>query len=65
MGRESPYMQTAEAAERLGVSETTVRDWLDSGRIEGWKLPGSGYRRYLKASVERVRAEMRGESATP
>jgi DNA repair protein RadD len=63
MGRESPYMWTAEAAERLGVSETTVREWMDSGRLKGMKLPGSGYRRYLRESVERVRAEMRGESA--
>lgn len=60
IGRE--HLWTAEAAQRLGVSETVVRRLFDAGKLDGFKIPESGYRRITPESVERVRAEMRGDT---
>jgi excisionase family DNA binding protein len=42
-----------EAARRLRVSESTVRRYFDSGRLEGFTT-GSGTRRIYEASVTRM-----------
>jgi excisionase family DNA binding protein len=46
-----------EAAERLGVHENTVRNWIDRGVIVGLRLP-TGTRRLPVAEVERLEREM-------
>ena len=46
-----------EAAERLGVHENTVRNWIDRGVIVGVRLP-TGTRRLPVAEVERLEREM-------
>jgi len=45
------------AAERLGVHENTVRNWIDRGVIVGTRLP-SGTRGLSAAEVERLEREM-------
>jgi len=45
------------AAERLGVHENTVRNWIDRGVIVGMRLP-SGTRRLPTAELERLEREM-------
>lgn len=55
------YLWTADAAEMLGVSETLARKLFDDGEIAGFKIPRSGYRRFDRESVERMRDEMRKE----
>lgn len=57
---ESEYLQVGEAAARLKVSDTTIREWFDSKRLDGFLMPGSGYRRITRESVERLHAEMHG-----
>lgn len=47
-----------EAATRLGVHENTVRNMEQRGQLKAVRLPGSGYRRFLKEDIERMRAEM-------
>lgn len=59
---EREHLWVAESAERLGVGETKIREWFDDGTLKGFKIPGSGYRRITRESVERLRREMRGES---
>lgn len=55
------YLWITEAASELKVSTKTVRKWFDSGEsvhgvtLEGFRLPGSGYRRLTAESVERLR----------
>lgn len=49
------YLSVGEAAARLGVAETTIRSYLESGRLTGHVLP-SGHRRIDAASVDRVKA---------
>lgn len=51
----------AQAADRLGVHQKTLRRWADKGMVPVVKLP-SGYRRFDPVDVERVRAEMRGDA---
>ena len=46
-----------EAAQRLGVHENTVRNWIDRGLIIGSRLP-SGTRRLPAAEVARLEREM-------
>lgn len=35
----SRMLTPEEAAERLSVSPTTIRKWLRSGKLQGYKLP--------------------------
>lgn len=47
-----------EAARRLGVHPNTIRNWETQGLLMGVRLPGSRYRRFTTAEVERLRREM-------
>ena len=51
-------LNVRETARRLDVHENTVRNWEQRGLIRAVKLPGSGYRRFDLAEVERLRTEM-------
>ncbi|MGA2013211.1 MAG: MerR family transcriptional regulator [Solirubrobacteraceae bacterium] len=51
-------LNVRETAARLGVHENTVRNWEEKGLLRAVKLPGSGYRRFDAAEVERMRDEM-------
>lgn len=46
-----------EVASRLGVSESTVRNWTSQGILRAVRLP-SGHRRYAAADIERLRTTM-------
>lgn len=35
---------TTEAAEKLGISTTTVWSWCRKGLIKAWRTPGGHYR---------------------
>lgn len=52
------HLTVAEVAERLRVSEWTVRRWIKSGALRAiqadgpngaYRIPASGYREYLDA----------------
>jgi len=51
-------LSVRETARRLGVHENTVRNWEERGIVRAVRLPGSGYRRFDPAEVERLRHEM-------
>lgn len=53
MKKLSEYVKTAEAAEILGVSQTTLRKWAESGKIPVRKNPANGYRLFLRSDLER------------
>ena len=42
---------TGEVAQMFSVSARTVQKWIDSGILEGWKLPLSYDRRTNKESI--------------
>jgi excisionase family DNA binding protein len=54
------YLNVREAARRLGVHENTVRNWAASGRLHAVAPPGSRYRKFDAAEVDRVALEQRG-----
>ena len=47
------------AAERLGVHENTIRNWIDRGILRAVRLP-SGIRRISLGEVDRMEAEIFG-----
>lgn len=47
------------AAERLGVHENTVRNWIDRGLLDGYMTP-TRRRKLRLTSVERLEREMFG-----
>jgi excisionase family DNA binding protein len=55
----SDEMNVREVAELLGLHENTIRNMADDGRLPpARRLPGSGFRRFRRADVLRMRAEM-------
>jgi excisionase family DNA binding protein len=52
------FMNVRETAKHLGVHENTVRNWERNGVLRGFKLPGSGFRRFSREDIERMRREM-------
>jgi excisionase family DNA binding protein len=59
------FMNVRETAEHLGVHENTVRNWERRGILRGFRLPGSGFRRFSREEIERMRREMLGSAAPP
>jgi len=51
-----------QAAEALGVHEQTLRAWERKGIIKAKRLPGSRYRRYDDAEIERIKAIMAADA---
>ncbi len=49
----------SDAAERLGIHENTVRNWIDQGLLDGYWTP-TGRRKLRLDSVERLEREMFG-----
>ena len=47
------WIGSREAARRLHVTERTIREYVDSGRLEAFVLP-SGHRRISRNAVERM-----------
>lgn len=46
------YVQTAEAAEILGVAQNTLRKWANRGEIPMHRNPVNGYRLFRRADLE-------------
>ncbi len=56
----SDYVRTSEAAEILGVSPGTVRNWADSGKLRARRLPQNRYRLFLMKDLEAVLRALEG-----
>ena len=57
------YQTVPELAERLGVAEATVRQWIKSGELraidigKGWRIAATDLARFLKARETAPRAD--------
>lgn len=51
-------LNVRDTARRLGVHENTVRNWERRGLLRAVRLPGSGFRRFDAADVDRLWKEM-------
>lgn len=47
------FVQTAEAAEILGVSQNTLRKWAAEGAIPMHRNPAYGYRLFERTDLDR------------
>jgi len=52
------YLRIKQAAEFLGVSESTLRNWGRNGKITTYRHPISRYRLYKKADLEGLLREI-------
>jgi excisionase family DNA binding protein len=52
------FLSVRETAQQLGVHENTVRNWETRGVLHALKLPGSGFRRFRREDIARMRREM-------
>jgi MerR family copper efflux transcriptional regulator len=52
------YLRIKQAAEFLGVSESTLRNWERNGKITTYRHPISRYRLYKKADLENLLEEV-------
>ena len=52
MAKLTDYVQTAEAAEFLGVSQNTLRKWAERGEIPMHRNPANGYRLFKQSHLE-------------
>lgn len=51
------YLRIKEAAEYLGVSPNTLRNWGRSGKLAERRHPINGYRLYAKKELDALLAE--------
>src|SRR3954468_15287067 len=54
--RLAEYLTVGEAAEFLGVSPWTLRNWDKAGRLKAVRHPKNGYRIYRQQDLENVLA---------
>ncbi len=57
-----PALTTAQAAARLGVTASSVMNWVDAGLLKAWRTPG-GHRRISAASVQAMIDSRRARDA--
>src|SRR5580658_8772066 len=57
-GSTAEFLNVRQTADELGVHENTVRNLERRGQLKAIRLPGSGFRRFLKEDVDRMRREM-------
>lgn len=48
------YLRIKEAAEYLGVSQNTVRNWGKAGKIPEYRHPMNNYRLYRDSDLKKV-----------
>jgi len=51
------YLRIREAAEHLGVSPNTLRNWGRSGKIPERRHPANGYRLYSREELDTLLSE--------
>lgn len=52
MDKLSDYMRVAEAADYLGVSPNTLRNWVNAGKIAAVRHPVNDYRLFKKEDLD-------------
>jgi excisionase family DNA binding protein len=57
------FLNVKQTAKALGVHENTVRNLEKKGMLKAARLPGSGFRRFSKEDVDRMRDEMLSQFA--
>ena len=53
MPKLTEYLQTAAAAEYIGVAQNTLRKWAARGEIPMQRNPANGYRLFKRSDLDR------------
>ena len=53
------YLRIAEAAEYLGVSPNTLRNWENAGKLVAYRHPLNKYRLFKKAELDALLRKVR------
>ena len=48
----SVYLRISEAAEYLGVSPNTLRNWVNAGKVAAARHPVNGYRLFKREDLD-------------
>jgi excisionase family DNA binding protein len=56
------WMTVGEAADFLGVSAATLRNWDRAGKVKAARHPVNRYRLYRRGDLERLLRQLRGEA---
>ena len=59
------YLRIAEAAELLGVSVNTLRNWGKAGKITEHRHPINNYRLYKKTDLQCLLRELEQSASRP
>lgn len=54
------FLRISEAAEYLGVSPNTLRNWENAGEIAAHRHPVNRYRLFKKAELDALLSELQG-----
>ncbi len=56
------FLKVKDAAEFLGISPSTVRNWERSGKLASYRNPINGYRLFRKSDLEQLLDDIRSSS---
>lgn len=62
MRRIQDYVTVARAAELLGVSASTLRNWDRSGKLKAARNPMNGYRLYRREDIQALLARIQKQT---
>ncbi len=62
MRRIQDYVTVTRAAELLGVSASTVRNWDRSGKLKAARNPMNGYRLYRREDIQSLLARIQKQA---
>jgi MerR family copper efflux transcriptional regulator len=65
MSKLDEYLTINEAAEYLGVSPNTLRNWGASGKIKEHRNPMNGYRLYVPEDLDTVLNQIKESGQYP
>ena len=54
MDKLTEYLRVAEAADYLGVSPNTLRNWENAGKITAHRHPVNGYRLFVQQDLDNL-----------
>ena len=58
------YLLIKEAAEVLGVTQQTLRNWEKAGKLRVYRNPVNGYRLFLKTDLEVILKKLERSAST-
>jgi excisionase family DNA binding protein len=64
-GSTAEFLNVRQTADELGVHENTVRNLERRGQLKAIRLPGSGFRRFLKEDVDRMWSQFAPDQEMP